>query len=52
MDETIIQPAVHSAVGGIALLVALITTVLTWLGARRAPSARRRQRRSSCCKLR
>jgi len=35
MDETIIQPAVHSAVGGIALLVALITTVLTWLGARR-----------------
>lgn len=35
MDETIIQPAVHSAVGGIALLVALVTTVLTWLGARR-----------------
>ena len=35
MDEIIIPPAVHSAVGGIALLVALVTAVLTWVGARR-----------------
>ncbi|MFD2608411.1 hypothetical protein ACFSR9_03015 [Deinococcus taklimakanensis] len=32
MDETIIKPALHSAVGGITLLVALVTTVLTWRG--------------------
>lgn len=35
MDEIIVQPAVHQAVGGLALLLALITSVLTWRGARR-----------------
>ena len=35
MDEFIIPPALHSAVGGITLLVALVTTVLTWQGAKR-----------------
>lgn len=34
MDEVIVAPAVHSAVGGIVLLAALATTVLTWLGVR------------------
>lgn len=35
MDEMIVAPAVHSAVGGIVLLTALIAAGLTWLGARR-----------------
>ena len=35
MDEIIIQPAVHSAVGGITLLTALVTAVLAWLSVRR-----------------
>lgn len=35
MDEFIIQPAVHSAVGGFTLLAALVTSVLTWQGAKR-----------------
>ena len=35
MDQTIIPPAVHSAVGGFTLLVALATTALTWQGAKR-----------------
>lgn len=30
MDEIIIPPALHSAVGGLTLLVALITTPLAW----------------------
>ncbi|RJF73062.1 hypothetical protein D3875_17450 [Deinococcus cavernae] len=35
MDEFIIQPALHSAVGGITLLTALVTTVLTWVAFRK-----------------
>lgn len=35
MDELIIQPALHSAVGGITLLAALITTILTWTAHRK-----------------
>lgn len=35
MDEIIIQPALHSAVGGITLLAALVTTILTWVAFRR-----------------
>lgn len=40
MDESIIQPALHSAIGGITLLVALVTTALTWTGARRGTFGR------------
>lgn len=32
MDEIIIPPAVHSAIGGLTLLTALITTALLWRG--------------------
>lgn len=35
MDEIIIQPALHSAVGGITLLAALVTTILTWIAYRK-----------------
>ncbi|WP_261663989.1 hypothetical protein [Deinococcus sp. Marseille-Q6407] len=35
MDEFIIQPALHQAVGGTTLLVALVAAVLTVMGARR-----------------
>lgn len=33
MDELILQPAVHNAVGGIVVLAALAAAVLTWRGA-------------------
>lgn len=32
MDEFIIKPALHSAVGGMTLLTALVATVLVWRG--------------------
>lgn len=33
MDEFIIKPAVHSAVGGITLLTAIVATIFVWRGA-------------------
>ena len=42
MDETIIKPALHSAVGGITLLVALVTTVLTGAASGKRRSEKRR----------
>ncbi len=35
MDEFIIKPSLHAAVGGLTLLTALVTTILTWRGASR-----------------
>lgn len=32
MDEIIIKPALHSAVGGITLLTAIVASVLAWRG--------------------
>lgn len=40
MDEIIIQPALHSAVGGLTLLAALVATVLAWMGHRHGNQGR------------
>lgn len=33
MDEFIIQPALHSAVGGVTLLTAIVASIILWRGA-------------------
>ncbi|GGL70806.1 hypothetical protein GCM10010840_06190 [Deinococcus aerolatus] len=32
MDEIVIQPAIHNAVGGIVVLAAIVTVMLNWRG--------------------